>query len=310
MKIIQKKIVIQKMMSKNYVILIYMSLLNYNVYIDSKYRLDKNSSTSLSTFKVEDLINLNSKRKAYISMPYAVLPPTIANIWSVNNTLTVTEDANPPVSPSTFTVTIPKGNYNVNSFIVALTTALTTASTAFGYSNTYNGAYDSDTGKLTISLVGNPGNRTFTYTFLGDNLDLHGFLGFNSTYDNISVPFPADLIPAQPNYSYTSPNVVNFANALASIYIHCNIFRQNACYDISENNSGDILKIINVSSNGFSSVVLDNGFQGLPDQKIEINNIFNSIIFFRITNQLNQIIDLDGWNWQGTILVQYSSEIK
>lgn len=292
-----------------------MSLVNYTINLNSKDRLNQTGSGSSSNnpiFNIKDLINANSKTKLYLSVPYVTIPPTFYNIDNNNHFITIVEDTYPLSSAMTYDIVLPNGNYNVSNFITALTGAMTAKSATDGYVNTYTGTYDPATGKLTISIVGSPGNRTFTYTFKdGNNTDLKCFMGFNphDYSDGVTVPFPADLSVPQPNYSYTSPNSVNFTDSIQSIYVRSNISRSSAGYSSENANSTDIMKIVPITGNGFSQSTLSS-FEGLPDQKIQFSNVLNNNIGFRLTNQYNQLIDLQNYDWSMVLLCQYENIIK
>lgn len=287
------------------------NLVNYVININTSNRTNSNDSSSNSTFTIRDLINLNSKTKSYLSVPYVNIPPTFYNIDNNNHFMTIIEDTYPTGTPMEYDITIPNGNYSVSNFITAITGAMTAESAISGYVLTYTGNYDPATGKLTISIVGNPGNRTFTYSFTsGNNTDLKAFMGFNPhDYQGISVPYPANLSPAQLNYSYTGPNSVNFTDSIQAIYLRCNMSRSNGSYSTDENNSSDIMRIIPVTGNGFSQTVLST-FEGIPDQKISCYNILNNKITFTLTNQYNQLIDLQNYDWSMILLCQYENSIK
>ena len=91
------------------------NLVNYPVLISSKNRSNKNEISSKMRIKITDLINLQSRKSVYVSVPYCHFPPTWYNITSKNNSLTVIEATNLFASPNSLTVSIPPGNYNVNN---------------------------------------------------------------------------------------------------------------------------------------------------------------------------------------------------
>ena len=66
-------------------------LQNYPVRINSKFRLNPNENNNISYFKITDLININSRKKVYIAVPYANFPGTWYNITSRNNSFTLVE---------------------------------------------------------------------------------------------------------------------------------------------------------------------------------------------------------------------------
>ncbi len=286
-------------------------IVNYPVYINSKNRLNQNQASNIARFKLTDLVTLQSRKKIWLSVPYVFIPPTWLNIWSYNDTVTIYEAMYPGYSSVlSYLVTIPDGNYDINTFGVALTTAMTAQSAISGYALTYSYSYNSGTGALTIFIVGSPGNRTFTYSFTTN--DLKNFLGFNDTYDNLTVPFPPLLNPPQPNYSYTSPGPVNFQASVPAVYIRATILNTNTVYDTNDPSQiGDIIKIVPIKGGPFSVIQL-NEFEGLDQQRLEVsNNLTNTQIQFTLTtDDPNQLVQLSDYDWQMLLLVQYTREIK
>jgi len=286
-------------------------IVNYPVYINSKNRINQNQPSNIARFKFTDLVTLQSRKKIWLSVPYVFIPPTWLNIWSYNNTVTIYEATYPGYTGVlSYLVTIPAGNYNVDSFGLALTSAMTAESASVGYGLTYGYTYNAGTGTLTIFIVGSPSNRSFTYSFTTN--DLKNFLGFNDSYDNLTVPFPAQLSPAQPNYSYTSPNPVNFQAAVPAVYIRTTILNSNTTYDTNiQGLAGDIIRIVPIEGDTFSVIQMNN-FQGLDQQRLEVtNNLMNTdVIFSLTTDDPNQAIQLSGYDWQMELLVQYTRETK
>ena len=293
----------------------FQNLVNYPVNINSKDRANLQQSSSIPTFKITDLINIQSRKKIYVSVPYVNIPPTWYNITTANNSLTVIEATNLFTAPATINVTIPPGNYGISDLLTTLTNALTAESLAVGsYVNTYSGSYNSSTGKATIS-IGVSAVKTFTFSFVEN--DLKNFIGFNDSYNNLTVPFPAQLTPPQNLNSYESPNPVNYQSWIPAIYLRCNIWKSDSCYDTSSTNSGqgDIMKIIPITSNGLSQISTaggNYGYEGIESQRIEISpNLLNGFIQFSLTTEIRkEIVDLNGYEWQMVMLVQYSKDQK
>lgn len=290
---------------------------NYPVNLNSKDRANTQDPSYKATFKIQDLINLNSKKRAYISMPYVNIPPTWKNISSQNNSLIVNESTFPVILVRTYTIRIPVGNYNVADFINALTTAMTAQSLISGYGLTYAGSYNVSTGQETIMISPPDPNHTFSYTFSDTlNTDLKAFMGFDSEFNSLTLPFPLSQSPPQPNnYTIISSDAVNFSGSIPAVYVRCSIYRSDTCYDTSDGNnggsSGDILQIVPISGNGFTQIVLDDGYEGIENKRVEVSNILNSNITFTLTSDDNQFfIDLGSWDWQAVMLIQYSRETK
>jgi hypothetical protein len=279
-----------------------MSLVNYFININSKNRISPlTNSPSDFRVNVQDLINLKAKRDVYVTPVYVYIPPTWYNVTSKNNKIVVVENTAPATVALTFIVTIPEGNYNVTDFLSALTGEMTAQSALFGYIQTYTGAYNSASGFITITQT-TPAH-TFTYQFGDVGSDLAPFLGFGSEYQNQTYanPYTGFVI---------SPDVVNFTSTIPSVYIRSNFYRMNSGYDTNESNSGlggpsDILCVVPIVNNGFSSIIWEQ-YEGIQDRRIKVSGLLNQQLNLKITtDDPSNIIDLNGSDWQITLLVQY-----
>jgi hypothetical protein len=187
---------------------------------------------------------------------------------------------------------------------------MTAASAISGYTQTYTSSYNNGTGQLTISMVGAPaGFMIKAYTFKGQDQDLKQFMGFNPSNNNFTVLNPSA------SYSFTSFNAVNFAVPDA-IYVRCSITKTDTSYDTAINQGvggpSNILRIVPIITNGFSQVVYDD-FNGIPEirQEISSNNLINNFINFVFTSSNpNFKIDFGGYDWTGTLMVNYSNATK
>ena len=75
------------------------------------------------------------------------------------------------------------------------------------------------------------------------------------------------------------------------------------------------MKIIPITSNGLSQISTaggNYGYEGLESQRIEISpNLLNGFIQFSLTTKIRkEIVDLNGYEWQMVMLVQYSKDQK
>jgi hypothetical protein len=228
-----------------------------------------------------------------------------------NNTLEVIENTVPPTVALTYTITFPDGNYSQTTFANQLVTLLNAGSASFGYGQTYNTSYNAGTGLMTVFMVGLPPGFVFSFSFNGVNGTIPEMLGFpNHLY--------TDFTTGSTN-SLTGPNAVNFAYP-QGIFLRTNKMKVDSNYDSSSGDpnpgregtrgaTGDILKLLPVYNNGFSSIIY-NSTQGIPDQRLDISNLINSTLEFRLTDQFNNLIDLNNYDWMMTLVIQYSKEIK
>jgi hypothetical protein len=291
---------------------------NYQVNFNSKDRINTIDPPNKATFKITDLINLNSRKRAYLSMPYVNIPPTWYNVSAQNNSIIINESTWPVIATLTYTVTIPKGNYNISTFITALTTAMTAQSALFGYALTYGGSYNAGTGQMTLFINPADPTHTFTYTFSDTlNSDLKAFMGFDKSWNSFTLPYPLNQVPPQANsYTNISPNQVNFSSSVPAVYVRCSIFKFDSCYDSSAGSEGDgatgnILQIVPIEGNGFSQIILNGGYEGLENKRVEVSNILNSNITFTLTSDdPNYLVDIGNWDWQGVMMIHYSRENK
>lgn len=280
-----------------------MSLVNYFVNINSKDRLAPLTTTSSKfNVQVQDIINLNSKKNVYLTPVYANIPPTWYNITTVNNKIVVIENTNPATIALTFTVTIPPGNYDIGSFMAALSAAMTAQSAISGYSQTYTSSYNSSSGTITVTQT-TPAH-TFTFSFGPYNTDLAPFLGFGREWANLTY--------VNPNIGFVvSPDVVNFTETMPAVYIRSNVYRMKSGFDTADNTQNmlggpsDILVILPITNNGFNAVVWQE-FEGIENRRIKVNNVLNQNMTFTLTSDdPNFIVDLHGSDWQLTCLIQY-----
>ncbi len=155
-----------------------------------------------------------------------VLEVQIPFSWYVFNeeisNFILTENGGAPI-----TITIPPGNYNIQSLLATLKSVLDAAS-AFDYTLTYSGTSSTaaQTGKITITNndLGVTANFSITFT----NLDLPYYLGFTvdnntttNTFTSSQGANPTLVSPGQanvtgPNYVYLNSNT--FGN-LVNLYL-------------------------------------------------------------------------------------------
>lgn len=284
------------------------TLVNYYVNLNSKDRLNRDQ-TSPSDFaiQIKDIINLKSRKLVYVCPIRACIPPTWYIVNQYNNTMMIVENTVPSTIAKLYTVTLTQGNYDVNTFMSAFTSAMTAQSAILGYAQTYSATYSNITGKITITNA-NPLNFTFTFVLGMAGDDLGAFLGFSAKWANTGY--------LNPNTGFiVSPDVVDFTTAIPAIYIRSNLYRIGTGYDTSQGvinfdgsalgASSDILAIINVTQNGFQNVIYDNS-ESVPDRRVKVIEPFNQFLQLKLTSDdYNQIINLNGSDWCLTLLFQY-----
>lgn len=181
-------------------------------------------------------------------------------------------------------ITIPAGNYNINSFSSIVSGLMTSNSpNHWTYTMTYPSSFtQNNIGKITYSVSGNSSQPSLHMNPVGNHLNyLYQQFGFG--YQSINT-FVGNTI--------TSTNVVSFINE-NSIYLHC---------DLIDNGSDDILQEI-YSSNTIALSMLS---YLCPDieaysKRLRVNSA--KIANFYLTDENNKPIDLNGLDWVFTIVL-------
>jgi hypothetical protein len=207
----------------------------------------------------------------------ASIPKTYYLVQSPGNTITLTEDGKDAK------ITLPEGNYGVESLKTVLATQLTAESKASLNSYTYTITSPDEfkttgTGKLTFTVSGN--GLIQPIINLTDS-NLYEILGFN---ENSINQFTAN--------SLTSPNVINLQKE-STLYIHS---------DICQDNESNVLQELFASNNpDFTSVVYNCTNADLYAKKLTNNrsNIFN----FQLLDENDREIHLNGGNMVFTLCV-------
>jgi hypothetical protein len=235
-------------------------------YINSNNRI--NGSHSDFTIKIQLKPGTTYK---YVTVLDASIPKSFYIVPEHYNTFTLDENG------ASTTITIPAGNYTRKSLKETLATQLTSSSpNSWTYAVTYSNINSSvDTGKYTVSVSGNGGVQpSFIFT-----TNMYEILGFdrNSTHS-----FLADTLVA--------PNVANLSRE-STIFI-----RSDVCQE-----QDDILQNIVTSDNPSFSYVDFRNY--MPNEyKKKYNSGADNVFYFRITDENDRGLDLNGLNLQLTLL--------
>lgn len=206
-----------------------------------------------------------------IVLTNASIPKSWYLIHTGNNTFTLVENG------SSSTVTLTYGNYTFVTLASALATALNTASTA-GQTFTVSGS--TLTGKYTITRT--VGTATTEISFVGSKLG--AVLGFEeSTYS-----FTAGVC--------TSVNIVNL-QAYQSILIQCNIV----------GGQDTVLSQIVPTIPSYTQITYVENTPAYVSKPLN-NNATNTLNFW-LTDGLGNAIDLNGLNWQCTVVL-YKEDVS
>jgi len=201
----------------------------------------------------------------YLSIKNAEIPASFYLINEYNNIISI----------NNVLYEITKGNYNIKTFITALTALLGV---------NYTITYDSITLKITITSA-----TTFTINYLKTTMSR--FLGISSTSNTTSI-----LINGL--YTITSPYVVNFL-PIQKIHLRTNISFDNFNnYD----KSNDILLSIQNNSCILGGVIL---YNNNTDLKYLVNEKDVSSFTLRISDDQNREIDFNNCNFFLTFQIDY-----
>jgi hypothetical protein len=244
------------------------------LYINSFNRL---SGTS-SAFSIQIQVPPNENYDA-CTVTQVFIPVSYYLIVAGSNTFNLVENG---VETE---VTIPAGNYNVNSFCTVIPVLLNAASpNGWVYTMTYPQSFtQNNTGHITYGVTGNGGQQPEFH--FNDQMDKHNYVNQQFGFDyGAQVPFVANAL--------VSLNVVDFTNQ-TTLFIHSDIVDGGDNDIIQEVYHGDstqlsILDFVTPDVDGFSKRLRIPGSQ---------------IANFYITDQNNKTIDLNGLDCVFTILL-------
>lgn len=203
----------------------------------------------------------------------ATIPLTYYGVNSNNNVLNITEDNG--VTPLTFNVTIPSGQYTSASFPTALNAALTNTSATSGYSLTYTCTLATDTGKITFST--STVSRTVTLNFANSTARVPLGLPSTGTASFTSVS------------SYTAPNIINIIGP-TEFHIRCGNFLANI-YETRTQSEAPILAVVPIIGNQFESVIYN---PAVPKLYGLVGSRLDRLDFF-ITDENGLIVNLNNF---------------
>ena len=260
------------------------------VYIDSSYKV--NGTSSEFTIDLPETVQLED------NMLCQVHEVSIPHSWySINNTnsnLYFRHQVLPPdVPPGAIYRKIPirEGNYTASELTTELETQLNTYFDAVDRPNTYTVRYNSTTNKIRIVV----NYATVVFVVLTDG-EVAPFVG--SFLDEVDVNNSNSIsrvigntTPAPDAYTNFVPYITNFIDLVPfkSLYLHCNEISNYNQLTVTGNSS--IVKKINVSV-PYLGIINDNELSSFD--YIDVSNKMLRRWNFRITNNLNQAVNLNG----------------
>ena len=252
------------------------------VYIDSAYKVNGTSSDFIidlpETVQLEDNVLCQIHE---VSIPHSWY-----SINNTNNNLYFRHQVLPPDIPSGAVyrkIPIPEGNYTASE--------LTTYFDTVDRPNTYTVRYNATTNKIRIAVnyatvifvVLTDGEvAPFVETFL-DDVDVSNLSSINRVMGN--------LTPAPDAYTNLVPYITNFIDLVPfkNLYLQCNEISNFNQMTVAGNSS--IIKKINVTV-PYLGVINDNELSSVD--YIDVSNKIFRRLNFRLTNNLNQVINLNG----------------
>lgn len=243
------------------------------VYVNSRNKITGDNSNFVFDMKIDKSVIYD-----HICVLDISIPKSYYLVQNNYNTFTLTEDTD------TVDIVITAGNYNRNSFRNVLQDTLNSSSPNGWVYTITNMTLNTtgDNGKYTFTVSGNTSQPEFTFTD-----SLYEQCGFDS---NTTVVFVSDTLE--------STNVVNFTSE-TTLFLHC---------DQCVNTSGDdiLQNIISSGSSDFSYITWTNTNMEMYSKSFRGSN--SSSARFYLTNEDNQMIDLNGLNIVFTILLYKKRE--
>lgn len=204
-----------------------------HLFIDSDNRLTGTSSNFTHSIKLPGNVQYD-----HVALLQGSFPKSYYLVQSGNNTFTLTE------GKSSATVTIPAGNYSMNSFRTVLQANMTSASpTSYVYAVSQPAtATAASTGKYTYTVTGNGAVQPVISFPTSSTLYLQ--MGFDSTSSNAFVAS-----------TLTSTNVVNF-NSTIGMIVKSDIV--DAANSDGGHGSGVLQEVFSFNTSDFSNIGFSN----------------------------------------------------
>ena len=260
------------------------------VYIDSYYKVSGTSSDF--TIDLPETVQLEENMLCQIHE--VSIPHSWYSINNTNNNLYFMHQVLPPSTPQGITyrkIKIPQGNYTAVDLAQAMTLAINTLVDVGGRPNTYSITYNTSTNKFVftsnyadvIFVVLTDGEIAPVANVFTDPVDVNILNSINSVLGNTT--------PATDAYTNVAPFTSGFVDLapFKNLYLHCNeISNYNQLTVVG--NSSIIKKIpVNVP---YLGVINDNELSTVD--YIDVSNKMLRRLNFRITDQFNKVVDLNG----------------
>ena len=259
------------------------------VYIDSVYKVNGTSSDFIidlpETVQLEDNVLCQIHE---VSIPHSWY-----SINNTNNNLYFRHQVLPPANIAGVyyrKIPIPEGNYTASELTTELETQLNNYFDTVDRPNTYTVRYNATTNKIRIAvnyasvifIVLTDGEvAPFVESFL-DDVDVSNLSSVNRVMGN--------LTPAPDAYTNVVPYITSFIDLVPfkNLYLQCNEISNFNQMTVAGNSS--IIKKINVSV-PYLGIINDNELSNVD--YIDVSNKILRRLNFRLTNNLNQVVNLN-----------------
>lgn len=206
-----------------------------------------------------------------ITLLSAEIPCSFYNISVNNQTLKYT------VNSTTYTLTIPEGNYNATSFIAQFVSLYNSG----GHGNNISISFSKITGKLTTTRT----SGTYSTTYLASGSSMFEVLGL---LENTDYTFSTSL-----EHSY----MLNLLGVKKLKIFSNNLSLEN--YDSNGHTSGSLIHTVSVDKPAYSMINYQNQHSALSRVK---NKVINEIEI-EIRDENHKLIDFNNIYWDMTIVL-------
>lgn len=267
----------------------------YHIFVNSSQR--QSGTDGNFTFSLYTPIRLkNQNNSFYVRIGSAEIPYTFQLINSSNNTISFTYVRN--VTTSTLTITIPPGNYNVNTLITTITGLLTPLMVA---GITWNITYNRNTGYITFGFTP-PDIVNTVLTFQSISTIMSGCLGY------ASIPLGSFGLSGGVAITITSTQNVNLSQ-INALYIRSENIKQLQNFEsiVVKSDISDILAKIQIAILPMNMIEWINP----TDLFVKVSNKFFDNINLYVTNNLSyDDVTFNGLSWSCRITIQEVEEIN
>ena len=234
------------------------------IHLNSSMADKYNSNTTSDCDFFLPLIEVPQQHTIYLSVQHAIIPYTFYNINTSNNLISYS------YNDIVFNLIIPIGNYDAYSLLNVLKAGFTTNMTV---------SYNIITNKYSFT------HNAYEFIILGTSTGLN-LIGFNNGVNAYSI-----------NKTLTSLNSINLQSK------HCICIQSNlntGSINNTHKNESNIICSIPIDKPPFSMIT----YQNHNNLKYNLFNTSIRNLNLRLTDQNNNLIDLNGCHWSISIQIE------